>query len=97
MTAPADGSTPPADRAFSDHGIAINSGFLNGKTTAEAITAVCQYAEKNGIGRATFNYRMRDWLICRQRYWGCPIPIVYCKTDGIVPCPKTNCPCCFRR
>ena len=92
VTAPADGSTPPADRAFSDHGLAINSGFLNGKTTDEAITAVCQYAEKNGIGRATINYRMRDWLISRQRYWGCPIPIVYCKTDGIVPVPEDQLP-----
>src|SRR5579862_4529425 len=92
VTAPADGSTPPADRAFSDHGIAINSGFLNGKTTADAITAVYRYAGQNRIGRATINYRMRDWLISRQRYWGCPIPIVYCKTDGIVPVPEDQLP-----
>jgi len=92
VTAPADGSTPPADRAFSDHGVAINSGFLNGKTTAEAIAAVAKYAEEHGIGRATINYRMRDWLISRQRYWGCPIPIVYCKTDGIVPVPEDQLP-----
>jgi leucyl-tRNA synthetase len=92
VTAPADGSTPPADRAFSDHGIAINSGFLNGKTTVEALAAVAKYAEQNGIGRATINFRMRDWLISRQRYWGCPIPIVYCKTDGIVPVPEDQLP-----
>ena len=92
VTAPADGSAPPADRAFTEHGITINSGFLNGKTTAEAIHAVTKYAEQHEIGRATITYRMRDWLISRQRYWGCPIPIVYCKTDGIVPVPEDQLP-----
>jgi leucyl-tRNA synthetase len=92
VTAPADGSAPPADRAFTEPGIAINSGFLNGKTTAEAIAAVAKYAEQHSIGRATINYRMRDWLISRQRYWGCPIPIVYCKDDGIVPVPEDQLP-----
>jgi len=56
VTAPADGSAPPADRAFCEHGIAINSGFLDGKTTAEALAAVAKYAEERGIGRATINY-----------------------------------------
>jgi leucyl-tRNA synthetase len=92
VTAPADGSAPPADRAFPEHGIAFNSGFLDGKTTPEAIAAVARYAEQHDIGRATINYRMRDWLISRQRYWGCPIPIVYCKTDGIVPVPDDQLP-----
>jgi leucyl-tRNA synthetase len=92
VTAPADGSAPPADRAFTDHGVAINSGFINGKPTPEAIAAICRDAEKRGIGRATINYRMRDWLISRQRYWGCPIPIVYCKHDGIVAVPEDQLP-----
>ena len=92
VTASADGTAPPPDRAFTDPGIAINSDFLNGKTTGEAIAAVAKYAEQRGIGRPTINYRMRDWLISRQRYWGCPIPIVYCKTDGIVPVPEDQLP-----
>ncbi len=92
VTAPVDGSEPPADRAFTEYGVAINSGFLNGKPTAEALKEVAAYAEGNGIGKATISYRMRDWLISRQRYWGCPIPIVYCKNDGIVPVPEDQLP-----
>jgi leucyl-tRNA synthetase len=92
VTAPPDGSAPPVDRAFTEHGVAINSGFLDGMPTAEAITAVCRYAETHNIGRATISYRMRDWGISRQRYWGCPIPIVYCKKDGIVPVPEDQLP-----
>ncbi len=60
--------------------------------TADAIRAVCKYAEEHGFGRATVTYRMRDWLISRQRYWGCPIPIIYCKKDGIVPVPDEQLP-----
>ena len=92
VTASHDGSPPPADCAFTEHGIAINSGFLDGMPTAEAITAVCRYAETHNLGRATVSYRMRDWGISRQRYWGCPIPIVYCKNDGIVPVPEDQLP-----
>jgi leucyl-tRNA synthetase len=92
VTAPTDGSEPPADRAFTEYGVAINSEFINGLPTADALTAICQYAERNGIGKATISYRMRDWLISRQRYWGCPIPIVYCKTDGVVPVPDDQLP-----
>jgi len=93
VTAPADGSPVPADRAFTEHGKAINSGFLDGMPTAEAIRAVCRYAEEHEIGRPTVSYRMRDWLISRQRYWGCPIPIVYCKgACGIVPVPEEQLP-----
>ena len=92
VTAPADGSSAPADRAFTERGIAINSGFLDGMKTDDAIRAVCKYAQEHAIGRATVSYRMRDWLISRQRYWGCPIPIVYCATDGIVPVPDDQLP-----
>jgi leucyl-tRNA synthetase len=92
VTAPPDSSEPPSDRAFTEYGIAINSGFISGMSTAEAIAAVCRYAEDKKIGIATVTYRMRDWLISRQRYWGCPIPIVYCKNDGIVPVPEDQLP-----
>ncbi len=92
VTAPADGSSAPANQAFTERGIAINSGFLNGMKTDDAIRAVCKHAEECGFGRATISYRMRDWLISRQRYWGCPIPIVYCAKDGIVPVPDDQLP-----
>jgi leucyl-tRNA synthetase len=92
VTAPADGCKAPGDRAFTDYGIAVNSGFLNGMKTADAIAAVCKYAEEHEIGRRTVSYRMRDWLISRQRYWGCPIPIVYCERDGVVPVPEAELP-----
>ena len=96
VTAPADGSPPPAGRAFSDYGVNINSSSaelnLNGMKTADALRAVCKYAEEHEIGRSTVTYRMRDWLISRQRYWGCPIPIVYCPRDGIVPVPEEQLP-----
>ncbi|MGH7813484.1 MAG: leucine--tRNA ligase [Candidatus Binataceae bacterium] len=93
VTAPIGGGDPPADRAFTEHGVAINSGFLDGMTTAEAIAAACRYALDHRIGRPTVSYRMRDWLISRQRYWGCPIPTVYCKREcGIVPVPDSQLP-----
>src|SRR5579875_367097 len=92
VTAPADGSPTPEDRAFTEYGVTINSGFITGKPTRDAIAAIAQYAQEKAIGRPTVTYRMRDWLISRQRYWGCPIPIVYCKTDGIVPVPEAQLP-----
>jgi len=88
VTAPADGTAGPSDRAFTEYGIAVNSGFLDGMKTEDAIQAVCRYAEEHESGRPTVSYRMRDWLISRQRYWGCPIPIIYCEKDGIVPVPE---------
>jgi len=92
VTALPDGSKPPEDRAFTEPGVAINSGFLDGLKTAAAISAVCRYAVEKKIGRATVTYRLRDWLISRQRYWGCPIPIVYCQRDGVVPVPERQLP-----
>jgi leucyl-tRNA synthetase len=93
VTAPEDGSPTPEDRAFTEHGVAINSGFLDGMKTADAIKAVCRYAEDKRIGKPTVTYRMRDWLISRQRYWGAPIPMIYCKgACGIVAVPEEQLP-----
>jgi leucyl-tRNA synthetase len=93
VTAPLDGRTPPADRAFSEPGVAINSGLLNGMKTADAIRAVVSMRSAKNIGRASVTYRMRDWGISRQRYWGCPMPIVYCKGEcGIVPASEEQLP-----
>jgi leucyl-tRNA synthetase len=92
VTAPTDGSAPTSDRAFSEHGITVNSDFLNGLRTEDAIQAVGRYAVEHEIGKPTISYRMRDWLISRQRYWGAPIPIVYCPNDGIVPVPEDQLP-----
>jgi len=92
VTAPADGNPAPKDCAYSERGITVNSGFLNGLATDEAIKAVGRYAVEHEIGKPTISYRMRDWLISRQRYWGAPIPMVYCKNDGIVPVPDHQLP-----
>ena len=93
VTAPADGGEPPEDHAFTEPGVTINSGFITGMPTAEAMTAICQYVAAHEIGKPTVSYRMRDWLISRQRYWGAPIPIVYCKGRcGIVPVPDDQLP-----
>ena len=71
--------------AYLGEGSMINSQFLDGLTIEQAKEAIAALAEKQGIGARKVNYRLRDWLISRQRYWGCPIPVIHCVTDGIVP------------
>ncbi|MDR0630515.1 MAG: leucine--tRNA ligase [Holosporales bacterium] len=63
----------------------INSGFLNGININDAKSVMIKYLENNGIGKGQVMYRLRDWLVSRQRYWGCPIPIIHCKSCGEVP------------
>jgi leucyl-tRNA synthetase len=78
--------------AYSGDGPHINSEWLNGLDNAAAKAKAIEWLETEGIGRPTVNYRLRDWLISRQRYWGCPIPVVYCPTDGIVPVRREDLP-----
>jgi len=77
---------------FTGDGIAINSDFLNGLPTAEAKSKAIAELEKIGAGTRKINYRLRDWGISRQRYWGCPIPIIHCEKCGVVPVPRQDLP-----
>jgi leucyl-tRNA synthetase len=78
--------------AFNGDGAHINSGFLNGLDVAEAKEKATDYLVEHANGVAKVNYRLRDWLVSRQRFWGCPIPVVYCEDDGIVPVPLDELP-----
>ncbi len=73
-------------------GVMFNSEFLNGLTASKAKEVVIKKLEEKGIGKKTVNYRLHDWGISRQRYWGCPIPIIYCKDCGTIPVPEKDLP-----
>ncbi|MEQ9519329.1 MAG: leucine--tRNA ligase [Parvibaculum sp.] len=80
------------DKAFDSDGVAINSRFLDGLEVGAAKRAAIEKLESLGAGEGTVNYRLRDWGISRQRYWGCPIPVVHCVTCGTVPVPRDQLP-----
>jgi leucyl-tRNA synthetase len=80
------------DTAFAEDGVIVNSGFLDGLSVADAKRRAGEELEKLGIGEMTTVWRLRDWGISRQRYWGCPIPMVHCPDCGVVPVPDDQLP-----
>lgn len=91
---PRDGSLDESTmtEAYIEEGYMVNSGEFNGLNSKEAMEKIADYLEKKGIGKRTVNYRLKDWGISRQRYWGAPIPVVYCDTCGVLPVPYENLP-----
>ena len=84
-----DGGT---EELFTEDGILVNSGEFDGLPSAEAREAIVAKLEKMNLGRKKVNYRLRDWLVSRQRYWGAPIPIIHCEKCGTVPVPEDQLP-----
>jgi leucyl-tRNA synthetase len=91
-TEPAEGLAQDVDEAYTGGGIKVNSGFLDGLGVPEAKAAAITWLEAEDHGFGTTTYRLRDWLVSRQRFWGCPIPVVHCPTHGVVPLPLDELP-----
>jgi leucyl-tRNA synthetase len=87
-----EASTTSLSQAYTEPGILVNSGEFDGMPSTQGKTAIVEYAQKQGIGKARVQYRLRDWLISRQRYWGAPIPVIHCPKCGIVPVPQADLP-----
>ncbi|MCT4606356.1 MAG: leucine--tRNA ligase [Marinisporobacter sp.] len=80
------------EKAYTNEGVMINSGSFDGIDSKDALVKVSDYLEKEGLGKKTINFRLRDWLISRQRYWGTPIPIINCEDCGSVPVEEKDLP-----
>ncbi|MBE9513231.1 MAG: leucine--tRNA ligase [Chloroflexi bacterium] len=78
--------------AYTEPGTMVNSGQFDGLPSQQGIEAICDFLEGKGWGKRAITYRLRDWLISRQRYWGAPIPMIYCEKCGIVPVPEEDLP-----
>jgi len=93
VIAPLDGSAVDLSTgAHVDYGVLVNSGDLDGLASTEAFTALAVKLEQQGRGRRRVNYRLRDWSVSRQRYWGCPVPMIVCPDCGSVPVPEDQLP-----
>jgi leucyl-tRNA synthetase len=95
VVVPAGSEASPEEGAFVEHTAneqLINSGEFSGLSSPDGKRAIVASLEERGLGRATIGYRLRDWLLSRQRYWGCPIPVVYCDSCGLVPVPDDELP-----
>jgi leucyl-tRNA synthetase len=94
VVAPADGEVEAgvAYVSHSENEVLVNSGDFTGLSSPEAKRAIVAALEERGLGRAAVHYRLRDWLLSRQRYWGCPIPVIHCERCGIVPVPDDQLP-----
>ena len=92
VAGPDDDAETPLSEAYSGEGVLVNSGRFDGLEKAEAIRAVTAWLAERGMGELQVNYRLHDWCISRQRYWGPPIPIIYCDACGAVPVPEADLP-----
>lgn len=81
-----------SEKAYTGNGVMINSGFLDGLSVAEARSVAIKKLEEHGFGKKQITYRLRDWCVSRQRYWGCPIPIIHCPECGVIPVPESDLP-----
>lgn len=89
---PENGEWNVQEKPYEDEGIMVNSGQFNGLRSTDGIEAVSKYIEEKGFGKRSTQYKLRDWLISRQRYWGAPIPVVYCEKCGTVPLAEKDLP-----
>ncbi len=89
---PGGTAVPPSHEAYTGDGLLINSPLFNGLTVEKAKERAIEELETRGIGERKVNYRLRDWGVSRQRYWGCPIPVIHCKACGVVPVPENQLP-----
>ena len=92
VISPPDWDGQPLDKPFIGHGVMVNSARFDGMSDETGWKAVADDLESRGIGERKVNYRLHDWLISRQRYWGCPIPIIHCHVCGVVPVPDSDLP-----